>query len=92
MHLKPKLKRVGNKVAHPTLAPQGETVKYTSQERQIIAKLLLDHSSSVGKFSTIEAAGTYIQNVLSNDIGLGEIEAGATINFAGHSLGGHLLH
>ena len=72
--------------------PQGETVEYTNQEHQMMAKLLLDHSSSVGKFSTIEAAGTYIQNVLSNDIGLGEIEAGATINFAGHSLGGHLLH
>ena len=43
-----------------------------------------------GKFSTIEAAEVYIFNTLSQDTGLCEIEKGATINFTGHSLGGHL--
>ena len=72
--------------------PQGETVKYTSQERQIMAKLLLDNSFGAGQFSSIEAAEVYIFNTLSQDTGLGEIKQGDTINFTGHSLGGHLAY
>ena len=55
--------------------------------------LLIENSiTGVGFISSEDAAILYIKNTLSQDTGLGEIEKGATINFTGHSLGGHLAY
>ncbi|MBQ9601771.1 MAG: hypothetical protein IJR46_07165 [Neisseriaceae bacterium] len=73
--------------------PEGEAIDYSDTEREIISKLLLGNTwTGVGLISSAEAAEVYIINTLSQDTGLGEIEKGATINFTGHSLGGHLAY
>ena len=59
---------------------KGEKVVYTEAEKEMMDKL------------GTQAAGVSFQNMHRDDTGLGEIEAGATINFTGHSLGGHLAY
>ena len=70
---------------------EGEKVTYTEAEDKMMMKLLTDNVWSVPLYSA-GAAKDYIDNTLSQDTGLGEIEKGATINFTGHSLGGHLAY
>lgn len=70
---------------------EDEKVVYTEAEQKMIMKLLTDNVWSVPLYSA-GAAKDYIDNTLSQDTGLGEIEKGATINFTGHSLGGHLAY
>ena len=70
---------------------EDEKVTYTEAENKMMMKLLTDNVWSVPLYSA-EAAKNYIDNTLSQDTGLGEIEKGATINFTGHSLGGHLAY
>ena len=70
---------------------EGEKVVYTEAEQKMMIKFLSDNAWSVPLYS-VGAAVDYINNTLSQDTGLGEIEKGATINFTGHSLGGHLAY
>ena len=70
---------------------EGEKVVYTEAEQKMMIKFLSDNVWSVPLYSA-GAAKDYIDNTLSQDTGLGEIEKGATINFTGHSLGGHLAY
>jgi hypothetical protein len=62
-------------------AAQGVPVFYTTQELTAMASLV------TGKPNPALLAGSYY---LGSDVGLGAVPAGATVNFTGHSLGGHV--
>ena len=55
-----------------------------------IASLISSWASSLTFADRVQSMVAVIQPILSNDAGLGLISANGTINFTGHSLGGHV--
>lgn len=63
------------------IAAQGQVVSYTTKELTAMALL------TTGTANPMLLTGDHY---LGNDIGLGKIPANTTVNFTGHSLGGHV--
>ncbi|WP_205074060.1 hypothetical protein [Parvibium lacunae] len=76
----------------------GQPVIYTTAEQTAMSNLIL--SGGIPPFNTVEnlsAASAAFKAYTANDKGLGAvgqtlIPAGATLNFTGHSLGGHVAY
>lgn len=75
----------------------GQAVQYTSTELEMLGRLqarvmLGDFVSELLPDAITEGIATFLTTV-ADDVGLGElIPADATINFTGHSLGGHVAY
>ena len=71
----------------------GETVTYSETEVNMLSAVLLSGTPLTGGLESIFAAISAFTALTANDKGLGKlIPDGATINFAGHSLGGHVAY
>ncbi|MDR1367358.1 MAG: hypothetical protein LBJ76_01390 [Candidatus Accumulibacter sp.] len=71
---------------------EGQSVVYTEAEIDAMAHLLQSDPSLAGSFGNLAAAATCFMTLTADDEGLGLIPDGSVINFAGHSLGGHVAY
>lgn len=72
--------------------PAGQAVSYSNTEVHAIAQVLMSGTALTGSLENLAAAKSAFAAMIADDKGLGQIPAGATINFAGHSLGGHVAY
>lgn len=79
--------------------PGGSLVTYSDQEKAAMARVLMSGTiwAPASAVETIGAAISIFNALSANDLGLGPggqtlIPAGATVNFTGHSLGGHVAY
>jgi len=77
--------------------PAGQTVVYSTAEINALSALLLSGTTLTGGLENIAAAIAAFTAMTANDKGLGVpgetlIPPGATLNFTGHSLGGHVAY
>ncbi len=77
--------------------PGGQAVVYTEPEVVAMAGVLYSGTPIAGIPESIGAAISAFYALASNDVGLGPsgqtlIPSGASINFTGHSLGGHVAY
>jgi trimeric autotransporter adhesin len=70
----------------------GQAVTYSDTEVNMMSSVLLSGTPLTGGLESLAAAKSAFAAMTADDQGLGLIPAGATINFAGHSLGGHVAY
>ncbi|MHB1429787.1 MAG: alpha/beta hydrolase family protein [Rhodocyclaceae bacterium] len=70
----------------------GQAVTYSETEVSILSAVLLSGTPLTGALENLAAAESAFAVLTANDKGLGLVPSGATINFAGHSLGGHVAY
>ncbi len=72
----------------------GEDIQYTEQEKEALLKLIKKDGTIIPTITPEDfaAMADYLQKVYGNDVGIGGMENASTINFTGHSLGGHVAY
>jgi Ca2+-binding RTX toxin-like protein len=71
----------------------GQAVTYSETEVSMLSAVLLSGTPLTGALENLAAAKSVFSVLTANDTGLGKlIPDGATINFTGHSLGGHVAY
>ncbi len=72
-----------------------EQIEYTSAELKAVVKLIRTNSNPISNDVSTEdelAANTFLQQAFGDEQGLGLMTDAETINFTGHSLGGHVAY
>jgi hypothetical protein len=71
----------------------GQAVTYSQTEVNMLSAVLLSGTTLTGGLQNLQGAISAFTLLTANDTGLGKlIPDGATINFTGHSLGGHVAY
>jgi Ca2+-binding RTX toxin-like protein len=70
----------------------GQAVTYGETEVSMLSAVLMSGTPLTGGLENLAAAKSTFAVLTANDKGLGLVPSGATINFAGHSLGGHVAY
>ncbi len=77
--------------------PGGQPVSYSGEEVSKLVGVILSGLGAAGSIEKVAATISLVSALVSDDLGQGdvgqtEIPSGATINFTGHSLGGHVAY